>query len=543
MRKDNLDPARPDRPDRARQGRLGNAGHGGRQGMLARLTPARIIIGLLALCLLVISAACSLIIVNNSYASTGQAADLQNACTTPTVTPTATTASGVGTNPTTVPTTKPTAKPTAKPTKTPVTPTPTATPVTPTVTPVTPTVTPSTPTGNAIGNNRQEALRFTAPQCTPTATVGDTQTPTVGITPTSTPVATGGNTHTTPPAQAKGGDTTRVAVIVGGVFLVLLFSLAIGWFFFRRMLLPQSDSRLPPSGARPWSRTRAPNPDSLGGLASVNVAMAQAGANGSAGNGLGPGPVPNSLAQPSAPAGPRNSPNGPAMNNGMNMQPPAGFVPQGMNGNGPGGFSDGFIPPSPQIFPQSEGSMIPPGSGAFPVITSNNGFAPASQAFNAMYGLPDDPFSASKAGAPGWIENLGNPNGNGQPRPQAPGGPAFSSSIVDLNDPHLDEVIRQYSKKSEAMPPEQPQAPQEQRPLQSIRPQPGQQKPASPQGLRPLQSIRPQPGQQRQQLPRMQPPRRPQSGPQAPQVPPRPQPGQQQPSPQIPQRDPRSGLQ
>jgi hypothetical protein len=56
-----------------------------------------------------------------------------------------------------------------------------------------------------------------------------------------------------------------VAVIVALTVLVLFLSLGIGRFVFRRTLLPQTNVKLPPSGARPWSRTRVPNPDSLGG--------------------------------------------------------------------------------------------------------------------------------------------------------------------------------------------------------------------------------------------------------------------------------------
>jgi hypothetical protein len=56
-----------------------------------------------------------------------------------------------------------------------------------------------------------------------------------------------------------------MVVIVAIAFLGLLLCLGIGMFVFRRMLLPQTNVKLPPSGARPWSRTRVPNPDSLEG--------------------------------------------------------------------------------------------------------------------------------------------------------------------------------------------------------------------------------------------------------------------------------------
>lgn len=288
--------------------------------------------------------------------------------------------------------------------------------------------------------------------------------------------------------------------IVGGVFLVLLLGLGIGWFVFRRMLLPQSDAKLPPSGAHPWSRTRVPYPDNAGGVAGMQMALANAN-GGSISNGFAPGS--SAFAQANNGFGPQgnphtqglaSSPNSPSMqgfapapdgygppnNPGMqgfapspngfgppndpgthgfvpvNTPPPAGFGPPVMHG---GSFSDGFIPPSPQIFPQGDSSMIPPGSGAFPAITSANGFAPASQAFNAMYGLPDDPFASSQAGSPGWMANLNSNRSLAGSPPST--GVNFSTGEPDLNDPYLAEVIRQYSQKGQSVRPPQPQqAPQ-----------------------------------------------------------------------------------
>lgn len=274
-----------------------------------------------------------------------------------------------------------------------------------------------------------------------------------------------------------------MVVIVGGVVVLLLLGLLVGWFFFRRMLLPQgaANGSLPPSGARPWSRTRVPNPDSMSGLSAVQKGNAGPGGQGN--------PNPNGF------AGAFDNFQGAPMNNGGFSGP----GPQGGNGAGFGGFSDGFIPPSPQIFQQSENSMIPPGSGAFPVIGNANGFAPASQAFNAMYGLPDDPFSGSQAGGPSWMSNLNN-NGSGGPPPANNQG-SFAPGQVDLNDPQLAEIIRQYSQKSQSVQPPPPQAQQQQ-----------------------MAPNRPP------QVPPGRPPQRP---PQRP----------QQPPPSIPQREPRTGFQ
>lgn len=273
----------------------------------------------------------------------------------------------------------------------------------------------------------------------------------------------------------------HVMLIVAGVSLLLVIGLGTGWFFFRRMLLPQANAKLPPSGARPWSRNRAPNPDSsLNGISNLNMDLFNknvAQARNASGNHYAPGPngfeqVGNGFAPATNGFAPNVSPNhgfAPTMQGydagypGFSAPMPNGYAPQGVNGyaaapaNGFGGFSDGFIPPSPQIFPQSEASMIPPGSGAFPVVSNNNGFAPASSAFSAMYGLPGDPFSASQAGPPGWLENLGNNTGPGQETPPPAG---FAPGPAELSDPSLAEVIRQYSQKGRAIRPRQPSPPE-----------------------------------------------------------------------------------
>ena len=89
------------------------------------------------------------------------------------------------------------------------------------------------------------------------------------------------------------GGFSRVVVIAAITFLGLLLCLGLGMFVFRRMLLPRTNVKLPPSGARPWSRTRVPNPDSLGGnndaestQTTRNATLAFSAAN----NGFGPGP-------------------------------------------------------------------------------------------------------------------------------------------------------------------------------------------------------------------------------------------------------------
>ncbi|MEO7019572.1 MAG: hypothetical protein ABI234_05425, partial [Ktedonobacteraceae bacterium] len=266
-----------------------------------------------------------------------------------------------------------------------------------------------------------------------------------------------------------------------------------------------TDGKLKPSGARPWSRTRASSTEGMTGQ--MNMAMMNANAapgfdpnmnNGYAQQGFDPNMqnrypqqgfnqnMQNGYAQQSFDP---NMQNGypqqgfdPNMHNGyaqqgfdpntQNRYPQQGFNPnmqngyaqQGMNGYGqaPGGFSDSFVPPSSRIFSQSDASMILPNTGALAAFGNGNGYAPNSNAFNAMYGLPDDPFASSQGGGPGWLGNLGNgQNSSGQQRP-APNN--FAPNEPNMNDPYLTEVIRQYSQKGQAVhPPQLPQSPQPER--------------------------------------------------------------------------------
>lgn len=406
------------------------------------------------------------------------------------------------------------------------TPTPTNTP-TPTPTPTnTPTPTPTPkPTATTAPPPKKTPVPTQIPTASPTATITSTATVTATVTtttqtpvasPTSAAVSVTGNNHNSSPGQSGGGDFGRVLLIIGGVVLVLLLSLGIGWLVFRRMLTPQiTSANLPPSGARPWSRTRAPNPDSLGGAASGldmsqfnrNAALAFSATNSAeqsnagymgqqnsfepSGNGYmqqnsGYFPVAGGF-EPAANGGYMGQQNSfePATQSfspaptGFPSPIPNSFAPQGQGmpgsgydpqqtsgfralSNGFASFSDSFVPSSPQIFPQSTAGMVPQGSGAFPAPAQNqSGFAPASNAFNAMYGLPDDPFLSSQADAPGWLDNLKG-NGNGFSGPQSPPVSDFITGEPDLNDPYLAELIRQYSQKSQAVQPPQQQQPQQQ---------------------------------------------------------------------------------
>lgn len=137
----------------------------------------------------------------------------------------------------------PTPMPSPSPTQVP-TPTP---PPRPTAPPVTPTAIAS-PTATVTAS--------------PTATV-PVITPTPGASPTRVPAATGGNSEHQPPDQGTGSNLLS-GVGAGIVIpLILLIGLGIGSFALRHTF---KETKLPPSGARPWSRTRVPDPASLGGL-------------------------------------------------------------------------------------------------------------------------------------------------------------------------------------------------------------------------------------------------------------------------------------
>jgi hypothetical protein len=246
-------------------------------------------------------------------------------------------------------------------------------------------------------------------QCSPTAVV--TQKP--NITPTSIvpsgPIG-GGTGGATPPIQQSNpgsGDSSllRIVLTVMVSIMGLLLSLGIGWLVFRRMLMPQNQAKLPPSGAVPWSRTRIANPHSHGGI--VNAGAGQNQAN-----------MSKTVAF---------SPNGNGPTGLVSIRPPANNGPQNPNIYGPlpngsvrpansfNGMTDGFIPPSPQIFPQ--GDPIPPGSGVFKLGSNNSGYSPSSNAFAAMYGLPEDPAAPPQANASAWMDKFGNGNNGPGPGP------------------------------------------------------------------------------------------------------------------------------
>jgi hypothetical protein len=314
-------------------------------------------------------------------------------------------------------------------------------------------------------------------------------------------------------------------MIASLVLLGLVLCALLSWFVFRRILMPKSEVKLPPSGARPWSRSRGPNYEIMGtplqqmpptgaplldptnqpnpgfamhsntasgglnyqgapasprSFGSGNLGSGNLGSGNLGSGNLGFGPVQQGFAPMGQGFGPGPQGFGGPMQNvgpaGQHLGPDThGFGPntQPFERNFPvtgpfNGFSDNFIPPSPQIFPQTgDPGMMQPG------------FTPASSAFNAMYGLPEDPFSFPQNNRPGWMDGLSGsqpvnghpaqsfsgplPQGNtaqgfAGPPPQTPTR-QLEHGEVDLNDPQLAEIIRQYSKKSQALPPPQPPQP------------------------------------------------------------------------------------
>lgn len=122
------------------------------------------------------------------------------------------------------------------------------------------------------------------PSPTPTPKPTPTPSPTPAATPTAQPTATPAASPTVA-AQTPVASPTRLPRvtknenqvsnqqgnnnypfmlgIIAFTFCLLLFALGAGLLIFRHMLLPKIDVKLPPSGARSWSRFRVPNPRSL----------------------------------------------------------------------------------------------------------------------------------------------------------------------------------------------------------------------------------------------------------------------------------------
>lgn len=192
-----------------------------------------IVVGVLALLLLVISGMGFLSEAQNTYAASD--CGILFGCT-PTPTP----------RPSPSPSPTPTRVPTPRPD-----PTPRATPA-----PI------PSPTAAASPTAIPAPTATAAPS--PTASMAATpagvkQTP--GATPTRVPVTPRGNTRNRVPGPPGG---VVYAVLAAAIVLCLLFSLLASRFILPRILLPQMDVKMPPSGAGSWSRRRIYDCDNQG---------------------------------------------------------------------------------------------------------------------------------------------------------------------------------------------------------------------------------------------------------------------------------------
>ncbi len=140
-----------------------------------------------------------------------------------------------------------------------------------------------TPTPRPTPSPTPQPMPSPTPRPTPTSTLTPTATaaakpkpsPTAALpTPTAIPTEVAPtperNAVSVPPVTRKSGGSQagqngilRFVALGAVVFFVLLLGLELGWVIVRRALLPPLGGKLPPSGARPWSRFRVPNPNSL----------------------------------------------------------------------------------------------------------------------------------------------------------------------------------------------------------------------------------------------------------------------------------------
>lgn len=121
------------------------------------------------------------------------------------------------------------------------------------------------------------------PTPTPTATATAKPTPALTATATAQPIASPAPTvaateakhtpitslnHISPTSrQDQGSQPGSGVLLVSAIAVLMIFLLLLalggGWLLIRSALVSPVDSKLPPSGARPWSRFRIPNPNSL----------------------------------------------------------------------------------------------------------------------------------------------------------------------------------------------------------------------------------------------------------------------------------------
>src|SRR5713101_4252078 len=272
--------------------------------MCNKLTATWAFAGVLSITLLLFSLAGLLVVLNNSRALAAPSASYTTSATrgnlfpkdvtstsTTTNTPSPTASTTSTATPTTTTTTTP--SPTSTTTSTP-TPTTTSTPSPTSTRTSTPSPTPS-PTPKASATSTASPASNTSPTSTatlsssPTSTATATASATHGTTATVTAAATQDSSSSqTPPTSSTGSaqntsqdqQSSGFPVLALGIGLAACITaisvLLVGWHFLRKKLLPVSSSKLPSSGAGPWSRVRT---DSLPGNAYANGSFQYDGTN------------------------------------------------------------------------------------------------------------------------------------------------------------------------------------------------------------------------------------------------------------------------
>ncbi len=209
-----------------------------------------------------------------------------------------------------------------------------------------------------------------------------------------------------------------------------------GWHFLRKKLLPVSSSKLPSSGAGPWSRVRT---DSLPGNAYANGSFQHDGTN--------------SLA-PTNPSSWGHD----AVTSAWNPAPGSGW-------SAPAPNTGTFAQPN-----STTGSFAPTNDGYF---AANSGIAPTTNPSNAStpptafvapannYGSPGQ-FPSTSPASYAWTTDAPAKPLTGLPVRLQAMSPSDSQAGAydernssqagsDLNDPYLQEMITQYSQKSQAV--------------------------------------------------------------------------------------------
>jgi hypothetical protein len=386
----------------------------------ARLTPSRLLVGLLSIALLLFSLIGAIAVDTSTHATAARATLATNSVSKHTVIPTDTS------TPTITPSPSPTSSATPSPTSTS---TPTSTPTT-TATPTPTSTSLPSPTSTSIPSPTPTKIAFTPPptsvasptpylsptRSSPTAVASAmpgatstipaiaTQSSGQGQTPTTSSTS---NTIQSASPNQQNADFPFIALAIGvpgtTAAIAVFF---IGWWLLRKRLLPVKKVKLPPSGANPWSRVRTSN--TLWNMHS-NGSTQPASSN----NQLYNGPAP--WGQHSV------TPVGIPFN--RNIAPPINNVAPTPNGFGQTSMQYDFAPSSQLSF-SSFNQMH--NASAIP--------APSKPEVNGLQATDNNTNNGDETDVDAYKQWLHN-NRTGAP---------------DLNNPYLHELIKQYSDKSRA---------------------------------------------------------------------------------------------